>query len=138
MQTQKGQEFPILMIHFVINIFVGCSVRPLEWESSLIYSYLYNQYPLNLWVWIPNMAKSTRCNIIWHICLQLKTGRKFSPVYPTNKTDRHEIIEILMEMALNITTLTLSNWSLKMKNKFIFMVQYFIVFCVLFKIVLHS
>ena len=38
-----------------------------------------------------------------------------------------------MEMALNTTTLTLLKWFLKMKKKFIFMVQYVIVFRFLFK-----
>ena len=32
------------------------------------------------------------------------TGRWFNPVYSTNKTDRHDITEILLEVALNTIT----------------------------------
>ena len=106
----------------------------MQWGSSLISSYLYNQYilPLNLWVWIPIITKSTRCNIMWHICQQLKTGRWFSSVSPTNKTDRHVIGEILMEMALNTTTLTLLNWSLKNEEEIHFHGTIF--YCILFSL----
>jgi hypothetical protein len=37
----------------------------------------------------------------------LATGRSFSPVSSTNKTDRHDIAEILLKVALNTITLTL-------------------------------
>jgi hypothetical protein len=44
------------------------------------------------------------------VCQSLATeGRWFSPVTlvsPTNKTDRHDITEILLKVALNIITLT--------------------------------
>ena len=35
-----------------------------------------------------------------------------TPVSSTNKTDRHDIIVILLKVALNIIPLTLSHWSL--------------------------
>jgi hypothetical protein len=41
------------------------------------------------------------------------TGQWFSPGTPvssTNKTDHHDIIEILLKVALNTITLTLKNW----------------------------
>jgi hypothetical protein len=38
----------------------------------------------------------------------LATGRWFTPVSSTNKTDRHDIIEILLKVALNTITLTLT------------------------------
>jgi hypothetical protein len=39
----------------------------------------------------------------------LATGRWFSPVSSTNKTDRHDINEILLKVALNTITITLNN-----------------------------
>jgi hypothetical protein len=35
-------------------------------------------------------------------------GRSFSPVSSTNKTDRHDITEILLKVALDTITLTLT------------------------------
>jgi precorrin-6B methylase 2 len=42
------------------------------------------------------------------VCQRLATGRWFSPGSPvssTNKTDRHDITEILLKVALNTTTI---------------------------------
>ena len=44
---------------------------------------------------------TTLCN---KFCQQHATGRWFSPVSSTNKTDRHDITEILLKVALIITT----------------------------------
>jgi len=41
------------------------------------------------------------------VCQWLATGWWFSLVSSTNKTDRHNITEILLKVALNTTTLTL-------------------------------
>ena len=72
--------------------------------GSWIYNYLCNQClsPLMLWVriWIRAMC-TTLCD---KVCQWLATGRWFSPgslVSYTNKTDRHDITEILLKMALN-------------------------------------
>jgi hypothetical protein len=67
--------------------------------GSLIYNYLCNQCisPLLLWVRILIRA---RCTILCDkVCQWLATGRWFSPRPPvssTNKTDRHDIPEILL------------------------------------------
>jgi hypothetical protein len=53
------------------------------------------------------------------VCQWFVTGRWFSPGTPvssTNKTDRHDIIEILLNVALNTTTLTI-NETLTLTNK---------------------
>ena len=45
------------------------------------------------------------------VCLWLATGRRFcsgTPVSSTNKPDRHDITEILLNVALNTITLTLT------------------------------
>ena len=68
------------------------------------YNYLCNQClsPLMLWVRISIRARcTTLCN---KVCQWLATGRWFSPGTPvssTNKTDCHDITEILLKMALN-------------------------------------
>ena len=86
------------------------------WSSShgrWINNYLLYQClsPLKLWVRIPLMARWT-----WHIiikfdkvCRWLTAGQWFSlgtPVSATNKTDRHDITEILLKVAFNTITQT--------------------------------
>jgi len=68
---------------------------------SWIYNYLCNQClsPLMLWVWISIRARCTTfCD---KVCQWLATGRWFSPVSFTNKTDCHDITDILLKVALN-------------------------------------
>jgi hypothetical protein len=82
----------------------GIDLTIAESYGSWIYNYLCNQYlsPLMLWVWISIRARcTTLCD---KVCQWLATGRWFSPGTPvssTNKTDRHDITEILCKMALN-------------------------------------
>ena len=72
--------------------------------GSWIYNYLCNhcQSPLMLWVRISSRARcTTLCD---KVCQWLATGQWFSlvpPVSPTNKTDHHDITEILLKVALN-------------------------------------
>jgi hypothetical protein len=53
------------------------------------------------------MARCTRYNID-KVCQWLVAGQWFSPVSSNNKTDRHDIAEILLKVALNILTLILA------------------------------
>ena len=59
--------------------------------------------PLMLWVRVSIRARcTTLCD---KVCQWLVTGQWFSPdspVFSTNKTDRHDIIEILLKVVLNI------------------------------------
>ena len=55
----------------------------------------------------PAQARCTWYNIMWKVCQWLAAGQRFSPVSFTNKTDRHDIAEILLKMTLNTITLTL-------------------------------
>ena len=72
--------------------------------GSWIYNYLCNQClsPLTLWVWTLlrwGVLNTTLCN---KVCQWLAAGRWFSlgtPVSSTNKTDRHDITEILLKVA---------------------------------------
>jgi hypothetical protein len=70
-----------------------------------IYNYLCNQCisPLKLWVRSPFIARYTRYNINYAIkfASDLWHGRCFSPGTPvssTNKSDRHDITEILSKV----------------------------------------
>ena len=73
--------------------------------GSWIYNYLCSQClsPLMLWVRISIKA---RCTILCDkVCQWLAIGRWFSPgplFSSTNKTDCHDITEMLLKMALNI------------------------------------
>jgi hypothetical protein len=83
--------------------------------GSWIYNYLCNQClsPLMLWVRILIRARcTTLCD---KVCQWLATGLWFSlgsPVSSINKTDCHDITEILLKVALNIIKQTNN------KNKF--------------------
>ena len=83
-----------------------------------IYNYLCNQCISSLWVvssnsaWARCVLDTTLCD---EVCQWLATGRWLSPATPvssTNKTDHHDITEILLKVALNtislIRTLTLN------------------------------
>ena len=55
---------------------------------------------VKLWVQIPPVSRCTRYNIMWSSL----TDQWFSPgtsFSSTNKTDRHDIVEILLKVALN-------------------------------------
>jgi hypothetical protein len=70
--------------------------------GSWIYLCYQCQSPLMLWVRISIRARcTTLCD---KVCQWLETGRWFSsgpPVSSTNKTDCHDITEILLKVALN-------------------------------------
>jgi hypothetical protein len=76
-----------------------------QWSyGSWIYNYSCNQClsPLMLWVRILIRARcKTLCD---NVCQWLVTGRWFSlgPPVSSNKTDRHDIAEILLKVALKI------------------------------------
>jgi hypothetical protein len=87
--------------------------------GSWIYNYICNQYlsPL-MWVRISISAWcTTLCD---KVCQWLATVRWFSlspPVSSTNKTDRHDITEILLKVALDTIKQT-NKLILKKKNPF--------------------
>jgi hypothetical protein len=87
-------------------------------HGSWIYNYLCNQClsPLMLWVRILIRVRcTTLCD---NVCQWLTTGRWFSPDPPvssTNKTDCHDIAEILLNVALNIIKQT-NPWSVFIKR----------------------
>jgi hypothetical protein len=96
-------KMKLLYLWFDQNFELFCFMGP-SWPGSYgswIYNYLCNQClsPLMLWVRITIRARcTTLCD---KVCQWLATGRWFSPVSSTNKTDRHDITEILWNVALN-------------------------------------
>jgi hypothetical protein len=52
------------------------------------------------------MARCTRTTLCDKVCQLLTTGWWFSPVTSTNKTDCHDIAEILLKVALNTISQT--------------------------------
>jgi hypothetical protein len=88
--------------------------------GSWIYNCMCNQYlsPLKLWVRMQLMAWCTRSLLCNKVCQWFPTVRWFSldtPVSSTNKTDRHEITEIL----LNTITLALLYITLSFTSKYV-------------------
>jgi len=82
-----------IVILFLLIFWLGCSGR-----DRMGVGFTYNQW----WVWISIRARcTTLCD---KFCQWLATGRWFSPGPPvssTNKTDRHDITEILLKVALS-------------------------------------
>ena len=119
------ENYPLLLfcqeLYFIYNtslyvyhtlVFFKTRTKELKGPSSYgswIYNYLCNQClsPLTLWVriWI-----RARCTTLYDkVCQWLVTGRWFSPGPPvssTNKTDRHDITEILNKQTKEITQQT--------------------------------
>ena len=82
--------------------------------SSWIYNYLCNKclssLPLGVRILLKQCVLDT--TISHKVCQWLAAGRWFSPGTPVssiNKTDRHDIAEILLKVALNTMTLTLTH-----------------------------
>ena len=101
--------------HFLLKLkYIDCYIHStfsvdlgLLWSwscGSWIYNYLCNQClsPLMLWVRISIRVRcTTLCD---QVCQWLATGQWFSPGPPvssTNKTDRQDITEILLKVAIN-------------------------------------
>jgi hypothetical protein len=96
-------------LHDIFNIVVV----PAWSYSSWIYNYLCNQClsPLKLWIRTPFWRDVLDTALYDKVCQWLVAGRWFSPgipVFPTNKTERHNIAEILLKVALNTINLTLT------------------------------
>jgi hypothetical protein len=101
--NDKIKYYQLLGCH--LNILSSCS-----WShGSLINAYLYNQclWPLTLWVRIPLRRGVLDTTFCGKVCQWLAGCRWFSPgtpVSPTNKTDHHDIAEILLKVVWNTIT----------------------------------
>jgi len=96
-----------------IKIIMDSKKRP-SWlwsYGSWIYNYLCNQCLslLTLWLRIQPRRGVLDATLCDKVCQWLVTGRWFSPVTQvssTNKTDCHDITEILLKVVLNTVTIT--------------------------------
>ena len=111
-------QFYKLLRYFVIFIYtvVPLNREGLSWSyGSWIYNYMCNQClsPLRLWVLSPDK--------VIKVCQWLATGRWFFRVLTvssTNKTDHHDITEILLKVVLSTITLTLlKSWKQKISHR---------------------
>jgi hypothetical protein len=83
--------------------------------GSWIYNYLCNQCLSRLMLWVRILIRARCTTLCDKVCRWLAAGRLFSPGPPvssTNKTDPHDITEILVKVALSTT---------KQTNKHMFM-----------------
>ena len=99
--------------------------------GSWIYNYLCNQCLSLLKLWVQHRSWRGVLDTILcdKVCQWLATGRWFSPGTPvssTNKTDRHDITEILLKVALNsinhkpITYRSQTDYSKTQRTKYVF------------------
>ena len=98
-----------LFVLFILAICIVCPSLIQEGPSwpwshgSWIDNYLSNQCLSPLMLWVRTSIRARCTTLCDKVCQWLATGRWFSP-YPsvssTNKTDRYDIIEILLKVAL--------------------------------------
>ena len=89
------------------KIIIATYLFDLPWRSWSYGSWIYNC------LWVPISLRGGVLNTtLWNkVCQWLARGQWFSPgnlVSSTNKTDRHNITEILLKVALNTINLNLS------------------------------
>jgi len=113
---------------FLLNIIIYNFLSFIHeyWEGSLwqwsygswIYNYLCNQ-SLSPLMWVRILIKAMCTTLFDKICQWLATGLWFSlssSVSSTNKTDRHDITEILLKVALNTIKQTNEYWDFITSN----------------------
>jgi len=101
--TTPHKKFHIFVLHDHIQF---CKGPSWPWSyGGWIYNYLCNQWLLSLMLWVQILIRAGCATLCDKVCQWLASGRWFSPGPPvssTNKTDRHDIAEILLKVALNI------------------------------------
>jgi hypothetical protein len=97
------------MNHWWVCILLSYCKQGPSWlwlYGSWLYTYLWNQClsPLTLWFQTALRRGVLDTALCDKVCQWLAIGRWFSlgtPVYSTNKTDHHDIAEILLKVVLN-------------------------------------
>ena len=106
------------MTNYIFVSIIEFVVVVIEWQ---IYNYLSNQCLPLLTLWVrtllsPGVLDTALCD---EVCRSLAAGRWISsgtPVSSINKTDRHDITDILLKVTLNTITLTLYQWTHAVKS----------------------
>ena len=98
-------------LYIYIYYYYCISMKGPSWSwsyGSWISNYLCNQYisPLTVWVRISLSRNLLDTNLWDKVCQCLAAGRWFSPVSSTNKTNRHDMTEIMLKVVLNTINLT--------------------------------
>ena len=108
--SKMEQKNGSLYHHYEFWLIVGRDCRD-HMIAGFITTYVICLSPLTLRVWIPLRGVLLDTTLFDKVCQWLATGQWFSPNTPvasTNKTDHHDIIKILLKVALNTTTLNLT------------------------------
>ena len=105
--VSNPKEWDIIFKGLFFQGYIRAVMVMFIWYS--IYNYLCNQSlsTLMLWVRIPSQRGVLDTTLCDEICQWLTTGRWFSTgtsVSSTNKTDCHDITEILLKVVLNTIT----------------------------------
>ena len=108
-QPQKPRSINRLLFKLLLVMLSGRHGRDCIKVEFITTIYLCNQYlsPLTLWVRIQPRRCVLDTTLCDQVCQWLVTGRWFSLctlISSTSKTDRHDIIEILLKVALNTQT----------------------------------
>ena len=107
MSGKRLRQHKQIMSHQWYWYFVSPSELSWSWSyGSWIYNYVCNQCLslLKLCVRVPLRRGVLDVTLCYKVCKWLATGQWFSPYTPvssTNKTNRHDITEILLKVALN-------------------------------------
>ena len=113
----------MVTIYYYLLLFCQASIWKGEGASwswshgSWIYNYICNhclsplQFEPSSWLGVPD---TTLCD---KSCQGLATGRWFFPVSSTDKTDRHDIIELLLKVTLCTIKPNPSIWKVDLKVK---------------------
>jgi hypothetical protein len=103
-QVMMQSLYHIIIVLIYMHVHSNHFGRGCKYAYHFILYYLCNQClsPLKFLVQIPFMARCTRYNIV----LLVTGGSLGTLVCSTNKSDHHNITEILLKWALNTITLT--------------------------------
>ena len=114
-----------MFIDFENESYINGRGRPCSDSIVVDLNYPWNQClsPLTLWVRIPSRRGVLDTTLCDQVCQGLAAGRWFSrgtPDSPTNKTDSLNITKILLKVALNSITITLTPYFIGSKITIIY------------------
>ena len=109
MRNRRGHDRMVVgftTLYVISTYHYWCAESSWPWSyGSWIYNSLCNQYLSLLILWVRISIRAWCTTLCDKVCKWLATGRWFSlgpTVSSTNKTDHHNITEIVLKVALNI------------------------------------